>query len=87
MLRSFLRPTKPAPPASSHSAHSGTKGTGVAGVTLLVTGVTLLLAVEAALVPTAFVAVTVKVYAVPFVRPVTVQEVPDVVQLGLVVAV
>lgn len=54
---------------------------------LLATGVTLLLATDATLVPTAFVAVTVKVYAVPFVRPVTVQEVPDVVQLGLVVAV
>ena len=60
-------------------------GTGVAGSGAC--GVTLLLAAEAALVPAAFVAVTVKVYAVPFVRPVTVQEVPDVVQLGLVVAV
>ena len=46
-----------------------------------------MLGAEAALVPAAFVAVTVKVYAVPFVRPVTVQEVVDVVQLGSVVAV
>jgi hypothetical protein len=85
VLRSFLRPTKPEPTASTHRAHSGITGTGVAGSGA--SGVTLLLAVEAALVPAAFVAVTVKVYAVPFVRPVTVQEVPDVVQLGLVVAV
>ena len=70
-----------------HRAHNDKTGTGVAGVTLLSNGVTLLLGAEAALVPAAFVAVTVKVYAVPFVRPVTVQEVVDVVQLGLVVAV
>jgi hypothetical protein len=37
-----------------------------------VAGVTLLEASDAALVPTAFVAVTVNVYAVPLVRPVTV---------------
>ncbi len=39
-----------------------------------VPGVTAADAVEALLVPTLFVAVTVNVYAVPFVRPVTVQE-------------
>ena len=38
-----------------------------------VAGVTALLAVEAGLGPTALVAVTVKVYAVPLVNPVTVQ--------------
>jgi hypothetical protein len=37
-----------------------------------VAGVTLLLADDAVLVPIAFVAVTVNVYAWPFVRPVTV---------------
>jgi len=37
-----------------------------------VAGVTLFDAADAALVPTAFVAVTVKVYAVPLVSPVTV---------------
>jgi len=36
---------------------------------------------EAALVPFAFVAVTVKVYEVPFVRPITVHEVVDVVHV------
>ena len=44
-----------------------------------VTGVTELLAVEAELVPTAFVAVTVKVYVVPLVSPVIViGELPPV---------
>ena len=38
----------------------------------VVTGVTELLAADAEPVPTALVAVTVKVYAVPFVKPVTV---------------
>jgi hypothetical protein len=42
------------------------------GVPGTVTGVTELLATELVLVPTAFVAVTLKVYAVPFVRPVIV---------------
>ena len=37
-----------------------------------VTGVTEFVAVDAELVPTAFVAVTVKLYVVPFVRPVTI---------------
>jgi hypothetical protein len=45
------------------------------GVPGVVAGVTALLAVEDALVPFAFVAVTVNVYAVPFVRPVTI--IPD----------
>ena len=47
----------------------------------LITGVILLDAVLAADVPFAFVAVTVKVYAVPFVNPVTVsgEEAPDAV--------
>ena len=45
----------------------------------VVAGVTALLALDALPVPTAFVAVTVKVYAVPFVRPVTViGELPPV---------
>ena len=42
------------------------------GVPGTVAGVTLLDAADAAPVPIAFVALTVKVYAVPFVRPVTV---------------
>ena len=42
-------------------------------------GITELDAAEATLVPLALVAVTVKVYAVPLVRPVTVQEVAPVV--------
>ena len=42
------------------------------GATGVVIGVTAADAVEAAPVPAAFVAVTVNVYAVPFVRPVTV---------------
>ena len=46
-------------------------------------GVTLLEAVDAAPVPTALVAVTVKVYAVPLLRPVTVQG--DAVQPLLVI--
>ena len=44
----------------------------IAGAPGTVFGVTLLDAAEAVPVPTAFVAVTVKVYAVPLVRPVTV---------------
>jgi hypothetical protein len=43
-----------------------------AGAPGTVDGVTLLLAVEAAPAPSALLAVTVKVYAVPLVRPVTV---------------
>ena len=39
----------------------------------VVAGVTELLTTEAVLVPMALVAVTVKVYAVPFVRPVTIR--------------
>ena len=46
---------------------------GAPGVVL---GVTAVLGLDAALVPAMFVAVTVKVYAVPLVRPVTVQVVP-----------
>jgi hypothetical protein len=54
----------------------GAPGT-VTGVTLtLASGVTLLEAVEALEVPTELVAVTVKVYAVPFVSPVTVNGEP-----------
>jgi hypothetical protein len=41
------------------------------------TGVTALDGAEAAPVPTAFVALTVNVYAVPFVRPATVMGLPD----------
>jgi hypothetical protein len=41
-----------------------------------VAGVTELLAADAGPIPTAFVAVTVKVYGVPFVRPVTVIGLP-----------
>ena len=44
----------------------------IVGIFGIVAGVTALLAVEAELVPTSLVAVTVKVYATPFVRPVTV---------------
>ena len=43
----------------------------IVGAPGTVAGVTLFDAAEAAPVPTAFVAVTVKVYAVPLVRPVT----------------
>ena len=46
-----------------------------------VAGVTLFEAAEAAPVPTALVAVTVKVYAVPLERPVTVMDVQGAVQL------
>ena len=42
------------------------------GASGTVAGVTELLATDAELVPTAFVAVTVNVYAIPFVRPVIV---------------
>jgi hypothetical protein len=45
---------------------------GAAGADGTVAGVTLLLAGDAAPCPTALVALTVKVYAVPFVKPVTV---------------
>ena len=45
------------------------------GASGTVAGVTLLLAIDEVLVPTAFVAVTLKVYAVPFVRPTTVADV------------
>jgi hypothetical protein len=50
-----------------------------------VEGVTELLVTDAVLVPVAFVAVTVKVYAVPFVSPVTVigEPVPDAVKLPM----
>ncbi len=47
----------------------------------VVTAVTELEAAEAALLPTPLVAVTLKVYAVPVVRPVTVQLVPVVEQV------
>jgi hypothetical protein len=45
---------------------------GAAGAVVLETGVTEFDAAETALVPTAFVAVTLNVYAVPLVSPVTV---------------
>jgi len=54
---SLRRPKNPSRPPSVSKPNRGSAGTGVAGAT----GVTLLLAEEAALVPTAFVAVTVKV--------------------------
>jgi hypothetical protein len=63
-LRSFLTATKDSSPAMMPSSHSGLVGTGVATVGTGgagATGVTLLLAAEAALVPTPFVAVTVNV--------------------------
>ena len=49
-----------------------------------VAGVTLLDAAEAGPVPTALVAVTVNVYAVPFARPVTVIEVQGAAQLPVI---
>ena len=58
---SLRRPRSPRSPPNIHRAHSGKTGTGVTGVTPLATGVTLLLATDATLVPTAFFAVTVKV--------------------------
>ena len=45
-------------------------------------GVTLFDGAEAALLPTAFVAITVNVYVVPFVRPVSVADVPVTVALA-----
>ena len=60
-LRSFLMPTSDSSPAMMPSSHSGLVGTGVAAAGAGATGVTLLLAAEAALVPTPFVAVTVNV--------------------------
>jgi hypothetical protein len=54
-----------------------------AGVRADARGVTASLALEAAPVPTLFVAVTVKVYDVPFVKPVTTQDsAPVVVQVA-----
>src|SRR5688572_29603227 len=47
-------------------------------------GVTLLEAADAGPVPTALVAVTVKVYAVPLARPVTVMEVHGAAQLPVI---
>ena len=64
---SLRRPKSPSKPPSVSKPNRGSAGTGVAGAT----GVTLLLAEEAALVPKALVAVTVNVYAVPLVSPVT----------------
>ncbi len=54
----------------------------ILGASGTVAGVTELLALDAVLVPTAFVAVTVNVYAVPFDRPVTVsgEDAPYVVK-------
>lgn len=54
---SLRRPNSPSRPPRASKPSRGIDGTGVAGAT----GVTLLLVEEAALVPTAFVAVTVKV--------------------------
>jgi hypothetical protein len=50
---------------------------GATGVGVLETGVTALDAADAGLLPTLFFAITTKVYAVPFVRPVTVAERAD----------
>jgi hypothetical protein len=51
----------------------------IVGASGTVAGTTVLLVPEATLVPTALVAVTVKVYVVPFVKPVTVKgEAPPV---------
>ena len=63
-LRNFLTATRDNKPAMMPSSHSGLVGTGVATVGTDgagATGVTLVLAAEAALVPTPFVAVTVNV--------------------------
>ena len=60
-LRNFLTATRDSSPAMMPSSHSGLVGTGVAVAGDGATGVTLLLAAEAALVPTPFVAVTVNV--------------------------
>jgi hypothetical protein len=63
-LRSFLMPTRDNKPAMMPSSHSGLVGTGVATFGAGgagATGVTLLLAAEAALVPTPFVAVRLNV--------------------------
>lgn len=51
------------------SPATATTSLGCAGTCCATTGVTRLLAADAAPVPTAFVAFTVKVYDVPFVRP------------------
>ena len=56
-----------------------TAAVGVGGVPGAAIGLTLFDAVEAAEVPEAFVAVAAKVYGVPFVRPVTVQDVAGLV--------
>ena len=66
----------PGPPGWLAVTPVGAPGT-VAGVD----GVTELEGADGPLVPTAFVAVTVKVYEVPFVRPLTVQPVPAVEQV------
>jgi hypothetical protein len=55
----------------------------IAGAPGTVAGVTLLEAADAAPVPTAFVAVTVNVYAVPFARPATTIDVHGAVQLAV----
>ena len=60
-LRSFLTATKDSSPAIITRSQIGLVGTGVAAAGAGATGVTLLLAAEAALVPTPFVAVTVNV--------------------------
>jgi hypothetical protein len=56
-----------------------TAAVGAGGVPGVALGLTLLDAVEAAEVPALFVAVALKVYAVPLVRPVTVHEVAGLV--------
>src|SRR5207253_4443256 len=55
---------------------------GAPGTVAGATGVTLLEASEGALLPTALLATTVKVYAVPLVRPVSVADVPVTVALA-----
>ena len=60
-LRSFLTATRNNSPTMMASNQIGLVGTGVAAAGAGATGVTLLLAAEAALVPKPFVAVTVNV--------------------------
>ena len=65
----------PLPPARSRTRRPGRcrrTAVTVVGAPGTVRGVTAVLAVDGALVPAALVAVTVNVYAVPLVRPVTV---------------
>jgi hypothetical protein len=64
-------------PSSTPEVSPESTVAGVAKSKIASSGVTAPEAAEAGLVPFAFVAVTVNVYAVPFVRPVTVVDVDD----------